>query len=302
MLGEMEPKTDSHIADNEQNLTALRTLLGDEILPPSTVAVSMMTAFGGTDRCLRRYLRDKAGNVEQAAEAIRATILFRAEHDVDNVRAKIEANGVKERVEKVWFSAFCPNTAPGDGSPILYYKVAVVDGGKILAAATEEDIRDFYLYWMEECLVMQANSIADGKDTTGVTEIYDIANVGIRQLHIRAMSVLNRVLGLGQVHYPSNLTKGYLINAPWWISKGYSLVSGVLSEATVSALTISSDNCRDDLLEFMTDQELEAMLDLVGSSQSSLSPDEEEIAQSSPLLDKEEASQSSTSPAKEEAA
>eukprot|EP01052_Picozoa_sp_SAG31_P037401 SAG31_NODE_4823_length_2927_cov_3403.860679_6_plen_55_part_00 len=38
------------------------------------------------------------------------------------------------------------------------------------------------------------------------------------------------VLSLGQLHYPENLTKGFLINAPWFFSRGYGLVKPMLNE------------------------------------------------------------------------
>lgn len=239
-----------------EEVEAVRGLLGAEIT--SGVGAAMMCKFGGVERCLARYVR-YAGAGEPAAAAVRATVAFRTEHNVDEIEARITENGTLDLVGPLWFSAFNPNCSP-DGSPILYYKAEVVDGGRIVASCTEEQFRDFYLYWMEKGLAMQVASINAGAEPAGVIEIYDIANVGISQLHISGMMLLSRVLGLGQLHYPENLAKGYLINAPWWISQGYSLITPVLSQATVDALSISSDDCREDLLTHMSEEEHTAML------------------------------------------
>ena len=72
--------------------------------------------------------------------------------------------------------------------------------------------------------------------------------------------MLSRVLGLGQLHYPANLTKGYLINAPWFIEQGFSLIRPVLSQATIDALSISSSDCKEELLQLMSEDELAAMV------------------------------------------
>lgn len=120
---------------------------------------------------------------------------------------------------------------------------------------TEDEFREFYLYWMERGLALQLASISEGKTPPGVVEIYDIGGVGLSQIHIIGLMMLSRVLGLGQLHYPANLTKGYLINAPWFIEQGFSLVRPVLSQATIDALSISSTDCKEELLQLMSEAE-----------------------------------------------
>jgi len=196
-------------------VAAVSAALGDEIAE-GTPGAAMMAKFGGAERCLKRYVAMSGGtDAEIAATAVRATIAFRTEHGVDDIEARITASGVLAKVEPYWFSSFSPKACP-DGSPIMYYKASVVDPSEIVANVTEDEFRDYYLYWMERGLGLQLASLAAGRPTPGVVEIYDIGGVSFSQLHVSGLMMLSRVLGLGQLHYPENLTKGFLINAPWF--------------------------------------------------------------------------------------
>jgi hypothetical protein len=154
-----------------------------------------------------------------------AYVITAANMQVDTIEDRITANGTLAKVQPYWFSAFSPKAAP-DGSPILFYKGSVVDPALLMDKLTEDEFRDYYLFWcagcpifsailsamvmfmlavgtrMEKGLQLQLASIEKGDTPPGCIEIYDISGVGYSQLHISGLRLLSRVLGLGQVHYP----------------------------------------------------------------------------------------------------
>ena len=112
---------------------------------------------------------------------------------------------------------------------------------------------------MELGLARQRASLAAGLQPAGVTEIFDFEGKGFGALTDTGLRCFGRVLGLGQQHYPENLTKGFLINAPWFFARGYDMVKPMLNASTVEQLEIFSDDAADALRDLMGPEELKRL-------------------------------------------
>ena len=111
----------------------------------------------------------------------------------------------------------------------------------------------------EVCEQAQRDSIARGLRPNGVIEVYDLSGVSLYQLSSSGTRIFGRVLGLGQQHYPENLTKGFLINAPWFFARGYDMVKPMLNASTVEQLEIFSDDATEALAELIDAEALEEL-------------------------------------------
>jgi hypothetical protein len=348
------------------SLEALRAALrqGDGSSPgfgTSTTSVAvdaeawraMRRAFGGETRCLLRYLRLHKQQPAAAAEAVRATLAFRAQHGVDDIlerwgtavgpadsvsgrcpaaasQVAVPAGSVLARVLPHWPCAYSPCVAATDGSPILLWKIGhlhaagacsaaapqpqpqpqpqppavthamgaqehavarvkgtltsvaialpgrachglcwlvahvnhVWRGGGGVAlfdAVSEEEFTQFFCYWMELGLARQRASLQAGLQPAGVTEIFDFEGMGFGALTDTGLRCFGRVLGLGQQHYPENLARGVLINAPWFFSRGFAMVKPLLNQSTVDQLQIMSSDWAETVAELMPAEELNAL-------------------------------------------
>lgn len=191
-------------------------------------------------------------NAEKAAAGLKATLEFRSEFRVDSAEAELKESGVMDNVIHHWCCALGP--AAPDGSPILYWHAAKLDAQALFEHVDEAQFTQFFCCWMERGLAAQRASIRRGLKPAGVIEIYDLSGVSLYALSSAGTRMFGRVLGLGQQHYPENLTKGYLINAPWFFARGYDMVKPMLNASTVEQLEIFSDDAADALRHLM-DQE-----------------------------------------------
>jgi|EP01046_Picozoa_sp_COSAG06_P006736 hypothetical protein len=196
-------------------------------------------------------------DVDKAAAGLKATLEFRAEFRVDSAESELKESGVMDHVMPHWCCAYGP-TAP-DGSPVLYWHAAKLDAGAMFEHVDEAQFTQFFCYWMERGLAAQRESIRRGLEPAGVIEVYDLSGVSLYALSSSSTRMFGRVLGLGQLHYPENLTKGYLINAPWFFARGYDMVKPMLNASTVEQLEIFSDDAADALRDLMGPEELKRL-------------------------------------------
>ena len=214
------------------SIEELRAALDDELSLPTSAR--MLEAFGGIEHCLSRFLEARASNVTEAAAMFQATACFRRENGLDGGDALPQlSDDLKERMESIWPGAYSGFSA--DNSPVMFFRFGSVDLRRAMDTATEEEIRQFYLHWMERGLALQkegstraaavagtttADSDGDGGDATalscrrGMIEVYDAGGLAVSSVYIPGIRLFARVLGLGQDHYPQNLRKCFIVNAP----------------------------------------------------------------------------------------
>lgn len=215
----------------------------------SEAGQTMCDRFGGQQRCLLRFLRVCSFKVEDTLTRLKATLAWRTEVKADSFSEV--RSPVCEKVLPWWPGGYC-GTAK-DGCPIQYFKVNFADPGHILRTFSEEELKEFYIYWMETSLRLQRESIAHRKeageaaDVKGTIEIYDLTACGRTQLHLPGLNLLAKILAVGTAHYPSNLWKGFVLQTPYIFSWGWKIITPILHAQTRERIKVDSHGCETEL-------------------------------------------------------
>ncbi len=236
-------------AASSELVAALRKTLADELAGYPHSAV-MISAYGGSHRCFERFLIARQKDVVEAAVMFRETLAWRAKHGLDDGTFHIDES-LRERVKAMWPGQYAPSTTPC-GSPMQLFRPGNADPRGMLAAFTEAEFETFYIWWMEESLMLQNKANASSIDVpdspwSGMLEVYDMAGLSLTQLYPPALAMLARVLSIGQAHYPENLRKLYLLNSPYTFTGAWMVVSAVLSANTLAKITMTSYDGGDEL-------------------------------------------------------
>ena len=226
----------------------------------SAAARVTVEAFGGPAHCATRFL-GLHGSAKKAKKKFDATAAWRKECAVDRINET--AAETVERIHPSWSGRWIGWNP--DGSPVQIWRVGAMRPKQFTSDFSENEITQFYIHYMEQGLSMQR-----ARGMTQTIEIYDLAGVKSSQVHIGPLNLLSRVLSIGQKHYPENLRKAYVINAPGFFQAGFACVEPVLGSATRSKLRVSQGDLRSEL-EVLLGNELTRMLD--PSSEPSLSQD-----------------------------
>jgi hypothetical protein len=235
-------------------------------------------AFGNKRTCLSRFLTARDGNPNNAAVMMKNTFQFRLENRVSQiVYPGDDRLGLCKRIRDYWTGTFFGVTE--DGSPVQYHRVELLRPPLLMGKDVGEDrLRIFYLWWLETCLSMQRvgqelrsskPAAAGGKSALSDSniimpkgiEIFDFKGVSLWYLSgcISGLRMFSRALSVGQDHYPENLRKAFVINAPSIIALLWTVCLYVLSPRTKSKIQLTSDENREGLREFMDDDMITSM-------------------------------------------
>merc|ERR1712194_379126 len=104
----------------------------------------------------------------------------------------------------------------------------------------------YYLWWMEACLGLQRrghHNIGYRGTMPKCIEIYDLREVSLKRLAtaIPGIRLFARALSVGQEHYPENLRKLFLVNAPKSLAFVWKICFSVLDARTKEKISIAGD-------------------------------------------------------------
>ncbi|CAK9056596.1 unnamed protein product [Durusdinium trenchii] len=159
-------------------------------------------------------------------------------------RAKELFAVVFERLKDAWPEAWIGTTS--DGSPVSFFDVGKAVRFLQLGVA-EDELRLFWMFWMERSNEQQRNGLArasgsiDPHDMPGTVVIYDLKELLLSSLTscLSGLHTLVKVLGLAEKHYPSNLRKAIVLNAPTIFSRMvWPLVHKVLDSETRNNVSV----------------------------------------------------------------
>lgn len=198
-------------------------------------------AYGSSDRLLDCYLRcgGVRWDVAKAKTRLVSTLAFRAEHGLDSldVRSAFEEHPVRAHFR----TAFAP-LAP-DGCVVQYTRLAGLRPRYLMDNFSEQDVCHFMVLWLETSLRMQGDSNRARTDgCPGVYDVYDAAGFKFSSLlrDASATRALARLMSVGEQHYPENLHKCFVINAPTIAQLVWKLLKPAISAETSRKVQISS--------------------------------------------------------------
>jgi len=135
-------------------------------------------------------------------------------------------------------------------------RVGQIQPGVLLEKFSMEKLTNFYIFWMEYALKLQRETLlekleknkGDGSPVShGIVEIYDMAGLSLSQLNLPALNALSSILKIGQEHYPENLARGFIVNAPYVFSATWRIIRPILHANTQAKISVTSSNSFDDL-------------------------------------------------------
>jgi hypothetical protein len=211
-----------------------------------TGAKDMLSALGGTPRCFERFLLARNLNVSAAALQFRQTLKFRQSF----VHKAIPlAEATRTKVAPFWPGCFCGRTRTTAkhpcGLPIQYFRFGEINPRGMMAAVSEDQFRAYYVHWMELALRHEnsCNPVPGtcSLDRAAMIEVHDMKGLHLSQLHMPGLRMLSRVLSIGQNHYPENLYRCVIINAPTVFAIAWRVISTVLTERTRAKIDVLAD-------------------------------------------------------------
>eukprot|EP01043_Picozoa_sp_COSAG02_P061394 COSAG02_NODE_8245_length_2644_cov_1.804322_2_plen_147_part_00 len=113
-------------------------------------AADLLESFGGLELCLLRFLRARSLDVDQAAEALSATLAFRQENAVGSAEAVAAVH--RDGISNWWCGVFAGVTS--SGCPVTYWRFRCIDTDQ-LKLVDEKQLKRFYIAWMEHGLALQ---------------------------------------------------------------------------------------------------------------------------------------------------
>jgi hypothetical protein len=249
------------------NFAKFVTLLGHDYLTSKSV-VETLDAFGGKETCLMRFLCARDGNLQAAARMFYATVAWRNEQQVfplyhSSGDPRLE---IVKLIRPLWSGEFVGCTR--DGSPVQIFQMKAMCPDKLLALG-EENLQTFYIWWMEAGLGLQRhghrNIFGHGLMPKAI-EIYDWQGMNIWRLsrNLSGVRTVARILSIGQKHYPENLRKAFMINAPTTFTLVWRLVSKVLDVETLGKISISSDSHTAELSRYIDEDRMQEILSSSG--------------------------------------
>jgi len=243
-MPEAELEAEEALAAQAQALQQRLNLRGDE---PG------LRALGGVPRALERFLLSHRLDLDAAADALRATLAYRAENGLDAGAAA--SPEVIEKVAPHWQGAQCGVSAAGNA--VVWFAFGNLAPRALMLSISEEELSAYYMHFMEESARVQNEQNPSGCRSLqwrGAVEILDLNGIGPSQLgYPPALLMLSRVLALGQTHYPDNLRNGktVFINAPMIFYGAWAVVKKVLHEDTIANVEIVADDGAETLAELL---------------------------------------------------
>ena len=242
-MGRFGGETEDRVS-KEDKLADFTEMLIDSGFFDRPEALEMMTLYGGEKTCLVRFLSARDGDLKAAHEMLEACLQWRSEEKVDaiwQISDEDERIDAIKQVRPWWTGTYMGLTR--DGSPVQYSRIEFLDAGKLLGFG-DEPLTLFYIWWMENSLGLQRigqQALGDrNAPMPRSVEVYDCYNISMAYLAVNIPG-LNRIaaaLSLGQLYYPENLRKAFIINAPRVFTIAWNVLKRVLPSETLSKVII----------------------------------------------------------------
>ncbi|CAE8640395.1 unnamed protein product [Polarella glacialis] len=247
-------EVDLRRARGSESVGRFAALLVDEL--HLAHAAESLEAYGGRQSCLLRFLCARDGDLDAAAAMFRQTASWRAETGIGTLHGLSRSDPRWEVVNAIrpwWTGHFVGSTQ--DGSPVQIHRIEYLQPDKLLAFG-EDNLRVFYLWFMEMSLNLQRKGHCNNKGQGTMPkciEIYDMRNLSLRRLSRAVVGIrfFASLLRLGQQHYPENLRKAYIINAPTALAFVWRICFSVLDKETRAKVSISADDNRQELSRYI---------------------------------------------------
>jgi len=227
------------------------------------------------DRRLLRFLRGQQHRIEETIKMYSNFLKWRKANKVDEIRQDIVYGGKDTpfkfpggaKIIKIAPQIIISALACDHKQQILALEQYCFSPREIMQNVTNEEYLVFLTYALEyRTLVMEQVSherelaycakfpnMEDRAEGYGVLvmdyTIRDLKGIGLAHLGSEGRTLVKAALDLGIPNYPECLGKCHMVNVPWVFNAMWHFVKGLLDEASVAKVSLSSSNYMDTLLK-----------------------------------------------------
>jgi hypothetical protein len=190
-----------------------------------------------SDMELLRWIRARDNDLAEAENMLRKHMQWRIDHDYDNL-------GSWELAPK--YDGLLPHQLIGyddDNCPILLLLMGRWDGRKVLQDGVREDcINPQWKLYKELKERMRFKKTRDGVPVTQMSAIIDLNQLSMRQATISVCGALSEFARDFEANFPEFLKIMIIINAPWYFSMFFKVISPFCSPKTLKKIHILGTN------------------------------------------------------------
>ena len=265
----------SHDSTFLSRLAAVKTLLAPELAAAEAAGASPTAPFL-TDRTLTRFTLGHAScDPSGVAEIVRKTLAWRASVGADSVRARLAAlpRATISARDLPNYELVCANMVFGttslrlvarDGRPVVLRLLGMVNPAVALELVAEELFDEFWLGYMEMVHIGLDRLSDEQKILVRYHVIIDLSGLGRQHCSAAAVQCFKRLSAVAQFHYPENVYKFHIINAPWIFESVFSLIKRFIAPATQRKIVVvgavGSEECVAAMATIMPLAELPVLL------------------------------------------
>jgi CRAL/TRIO domain len=191
------------------------------------------------DRIPRKYLKMQNGKRGAAKKAMKATLEWRKEHDIDTILARPHPKF--DVCNKVFPHYFCGRDE--SNHVVLLQRPGLIDLPTGHAnGLTGEDLLFHYVYEMEYLW-----QIVEPDPDATMTSVIDLTGLNFAVLRrAELINVVKLFVTTLDAHFPLRSHRTLVINSPKWFGAMYKLVSPLLRESTKQKIQILSKGKKQD--------------------------------------------------------
>ncbi|KAI9339161.1 CRAL-TRIO domain-containing protein [Zopfochytrium polystomum] len=226
---------------------------------------STLTTIGGLydpaihdDHILLRFLRARKFQIPLALKMWTDTINWRKEFGTNTILSDFEFP--EYPIVKKFYPRFY-HKVDKIGRPLYIEQIGLLDVKQLFTVTTDERMLRNHIYEYEKLVEYRLKACSEkaGRHLEQSCVIMDLKGVSLSQFS-SVYSLVQKVSGYAQNHYPEMLGKMYIINAPMLFTGVWTLVKPLLDEVTVNKINLLGANYADKLLETVDAENLPAFL------------------------------------------
>eukprot|EP00931_Biecheleriopsis_adriatica_P047914 TRINITY_DN27657_c0_g1_i1.p1 TRINITY_DN27657_c0_g1~~TRINITY_DN27657_c0_g1_i1.p1 ORF type:complete len:423 (-),score=87.49 TRINITY_DN27657_c0_g1_i1:21-1253(-) len=208
---------------------------------------------------LLRFLRASKHDVEEAVSMVLAAMKwFEEARYVDDILRKWELEDLAEHKELL--DKYSPEGLFGvdkRGVPVLYMRAGLRDITGMLREVGEEVFQRRFMWNMESSLDSLHRASADaGRMLIGINVVVDLTGVCYSNVQPNVDVMSNIFQKFLKNRFPEYSKRIFIINAPWFFSVGWALISPILPETTKHKICVLGSDFIDKLQEEVDVQQI----------------------------------------------
>jgi hypothetical protein len=181
-----------------------------------------------------RFLRAHKNDVAKAASALSATLKFRADNKLDEIRAKAMAMEQEKFPHADKMAQYAPmkwmHKTDKKGRPCQIDVTGHSRPSDFTKAMSIDDYKEFAFYQLEKLM----GTMEEMQKSSGVVmrcvQIMDVSGLGLKHLDMNGLAYVEATSNIFTAHYPDSMAELFVVNAPWLFNTFWRFASSWMSE------------------------------------------------------------------------